>query len=494
MSHPLFYSIDDSQFGRYARKKLLRLRESIQLIHDFPPDLSLPETLIDAAYAQGDWDDLVGQIPVNYTLAAAMAYEKHKGFVVEAVIDFIQAGRVGESLIQTGVGGAFRAIDINCDDIRKQSLKALAHESFSTMRWGKDSNSETRWMKGWDDYLISHIGLDTFTDMNMVMLSQFSKNELPAGIFTPLSQALSDLGCASFLTADDPDRAAQFKEVVLPYCADSNEALFRYVIPLCHVTYLSGCSGSTVIKAAEPLVQAIAEWKQVPEKNGMQERFVRRCLAHIAMGFEDLMREVGIGRDDIIPIREESDLWVADNQIASSPLEYAIKQDSASTLAKNCQLLRDHGVEVGINELMEIEKRRNSDCPGPLAWHIRNEDQYSHLDLLKTLNELVAHKDWPGIPRIWTHDEQFAPTAFPDDFQIEILKKNDAGDTVLPEIKYRFYQDQVKNDIAHKMIEQGDMTASIMKTLKVDPVILEGHSKTLSKELKRLLVDDGLGL
>lgn len=265
------------------------------------------------------------------------------------------------------------------------------------------------------------------------------------------------------------------------------DVLFSWLMPLCHRAYLKGKEEKDIIKGASEILDGMAKAYHIHDPE-YHDLFKRRCLAHIAMGFPSLMREIGFQKEDLmsLSIIDHDGFMLRDMQyLRLSPLADLSHGDMVSMAYHDAMMLSEFDIEVDIDILMDIEN--NKDTPsnsllGPTA------DFNPSI-----LKEAITHPLWESISHIEL-SAQYG-TKLPIEIQAASLKRVSKGKhyTTMPSATGPWSRAQ-KKELIEMLVDSESLSMNAIELIKPDSDILIKYQDKLPKGASRYALSQDLGI
>lgn len=289
-----------------------------------------------------------------------------------------------------------------------------------------------------------------------------------------------------FLSMDDGFKVKVFHDVmdILDKSNDASDLgrssiLFSWIMPLCHRAYLQGTPASEVIQTILPIVDAFSdrvEFRSQVDK----DIFCRRCFAHIAMGFPELMKEINLQKSDLIQIEMNEGIKLKYPNILESPLVSSVhnKIDVVATIYNDIASLQESGITVDIDFIMDIEATRQKASDILPA--------YSELDKTSLLRA-IKHPEWDNIRVLRA---SYSSKGLPIEVVSAILKRELI---TYPDVRGK-YSTEDQDFILKDLAKHNKVTREVIEKVNISTDILIRNRSLLPKNIKKYAFETDLGM
>lgn len=482
MDNILFESISDSDLTSYSLDRMRELRGLLEMDFGKTEYSSYAHTISMLRKDNGYIDiiDRVDSRGLDYTLLACLRHEADALSdsdlnEIYNTIAHYYGHSIHSDLITGGVQLIWRSVGIKHEGKKKVMVRRMLSSLIAALR-------ESQYYK-----------IDSYSDLSRATISitegdnKFDKESF----FHPFSDT-------RFLTDDTGNRREKsrlfFEQIPKQ---ERSRILYRWLLPLCHMAYLDNAEPRLIMDSARDIIDGIADAHEIKTESG-RELFQRRCLCHIAIGFEGLMNEVRMTRDDVLPLRPGELIELSDEEkeyLTISPVCILSHSDFIATAYNDRQMLLDNNIGLGIDELMEIEKEKVMNSISALGAHIEISPSL--------MTQAAEHPEWMKIPYIILYSKnmiaQFSNQVYGSigtmslDMQIAILRREGAGLRTHPALSGKWTRDE-QRQIVSELTEEGLFTASVYNIVKPDTDIVMEFSGKLPRSLYRLMIEEDLGV
>lgn len=264
-------------------------------------------------------------------------------------------------------------------------------------------------------------------------------------------------------------------------------AVFLWLAPLCHRAYIDGHQASDIVKGAGEIIDGLAQAIGIRDRK-FHEIYKRRCLAHIAMGFVGLMKEIGFNREDIryLSADDHENVMFRDMEHLRTPpiLELSIADQVSMAYHDGCSL-REVGITIDIDQLMDIEMNK-AIYGGALLAATADYDP-------SVMIQAIHHPLWNEIRHLMLstdHDKKM-----PLEVQAAVLKRESQGPafSTVPAINGPWDRAE-KQSLIGLLYESDALTMQVIKRIKPDSDIIRKYRDRMPKEAMRYAISDDMGL
>lgn len=277
------------------------------------------------------------------------------------------------------------------------------------------------------------------------------------------------------------DKSACFQEHVGFFDIPDNYVLFTWIAPLCHKAYMDGMDSSDIMSGVMPIIEELANIYQIKESRERKE-FCRRCLAHIAMGFSGLMKEIGFTKSDLSTLDFNESLKASCGLIVNSPLLFRSQSDAdiVSTLYNDLALLEDLGISIDTDFIMELEASKS------IGASLLNP--YSTL-YPASLLEATRNPLWDELVDI---NICYSSEPLPIEIIAAVLRREEHVRKKVPMKEY-FTRDE-QEFILKDLIKHNKLNKQVIDQIKAPGDLLMKYRKDLPSKLRKYSLEIDLGL
>lgn len=456
--------VRNEELSEFSLKRIGKLSNAIRKQHEGAAGTLT--SIIDQIGSNLDLDDIEDIFSRNgtdYTLLTCLNNDNIRWF--PEILSFYQDSIVSD-ISRSGMSSIWRSVGVSDEGYKKKLvirlLKAIMDDALPF------------YATEYNTYVPHHN-----TSIVIIRESQhiFGENSLLA------QSSLQD-----FLLNSETDRATggcrYVNEIDQEYRPD---ILFTWVMPLCHWAYLNGKPEKEIMKGAGEIIEGLARGYRIEDPEHLA-LFHRRCLAHIAMGFRGLMREIGFKKEDLktLSVIDNDAFMMRDMRyVRLSPMSELSLGDQLSTVYHDLELLNEFDIEVDIDLLMDIEANKIIKSESVLGPAADLKPEY--------LNQAIKHPLWMQIEDIMLSNS--CSKALPIDIQAAVFLRKASGKhfTISPEPKGPWNRAEQKH-LLEKLADSNHLSMEMIEIIKPDGDILMKYKDKLPKEASRYAISQDLGI
>lgn len=471
MHSNLFESVPDYEISDYSLERLRNLRLSFDFMGD-----SLAMAILKTRETEGDSAimDIMHQNNLDYTLMACINSEvahidRKKAHEMNAIIIEYFYDSVLSDISRCGISLIWRSIGMRDEEVKKKAVRELI--------------ADIDLVNNPPDHL-SELSFTIYgTTISIVDGKNIQEIESP---YFPYADT-------RFLLDEREDRRAMSSRIVeIAGKEDYHDILFTWLMPLCHRAYIDNHKPSKIVERASEIIEGLADGYGILDEKS-RGIFKRRCLAHIAIGFDGLMREIKMTREDVIPLSDHVIDKLPSNAmdfIKRSPAAFISDGDYESTALNDKESLAGKGIFMGIDEYMAEEENGLFHDISLLGIHAKHDPSL--------LYEAIRHPKWMTVPSIILKKTDMvvshsSDTAFDIDIEIAILRREGMGLTTHPlPIRQRSRDEQ--EQIVSTLSEEGLFTVAVYNMTRPESDILMKYKDKIPHSLRRTAFESDLGI